>query len=69
MHIFVTGASGYIGTAVGERLRAAGHEVSGLARSEASAARLTAAGVRPVPGDFSEPSSLAAPARELVVGE
>src|SRR5436309_6792988 len=47
MQIFLTGASGYIGGAVADRLRAAGHDVSGLARSEAAAAKLTAAGIRP----------------------
>ena len=68
MHVFVTGASGYIGTVVSERLRAAGHEVSGLARSEAAARRLTAAGVRPVRGDLSNPSTVsAAPARDGVI--
>src|SRR3954463_12170814 len=63
MRIFLTGASGYIGTAVAERLRAAGHQVSGLARSDASAAKLSAAGIQPVPGDFSDPTSVASGAR------
>ena len=63
MHVFLAGASGYIGSVVAEPLRGAGHELSGLARSDASAARLAAAGVRPVRGDFSDPSTLAAAAR------
>ncbi|HEX2249758.1 MAG TPA: NAD-dependent epimerase/dehydratase family protein, partial [Gemmatimonadales bacterium] len=63
MKVFLTGATGYIGSAVAERLRAAGHEVTGLARSEASSAKLRSAGVRAVRGDFSDPASVAAAAR------
>ncbi len=44
MHVFVTGASGHIGLPTVEDLLAAGHKVTGLARSEASAEKVAAAG-------------------------
>jgi nucleoside-diphosphate-sugar epimerase len=58
MHVFVTGASGWIGTAVVEELLAAGHTVTGLARSERSATSLAAKGVRVRRGDLDDLVSL-----------
>jgi nucleoside-diphosphate-sugar epimerase len=53
MKIFMTGASGYIGGTVAERLIEANHAVSGLARTEAAAAKLRARGIAAVRGELS----------------
>lgn len=54
MHVFVTGASGWIGSHTVDDLLAAGHTVTGLARSDASAAGLEAKGVTVLPGDLDD---------------
>lgn len=64
MRVFVTGASGWIGSAVVQDLLGAGHEVVGLARSDASARRLQAAGALPRRGDVTEAATLAEAAAE-----
>jgi nucleoside-diphosphate-sugar epimerase len=60
MRIFVTGASGWIGSATVDELLAAGYEVTGLARSDASAAALAAKGVTVLRGDLDDPDSIRA---------
>ncbi len=64
MRIFLTGASGWIGSAVVPELLNAGHEVVGLARSEASAQRLEAAGALVQRGDVDDPDGLAKAAND-----
>ncbi len=59
MRVFVTGASGWIGSAVVPELLGAGHEVVGLARSETSAQRLEEAGAIVQRGDLEDPDGLA----------
>ena len=57
MRIFLTGATGYIGTGVLDAFVRAGHDVTTLVRTAEKARRVHARGGRPVLGDLSEPSS------------
>ena len=66
MQVFVTGASGYIGSAVVRALQRAGHQVTGLLRSETKGLNLRGPGFHAVIGDLKEPAGfLAAPVRRL----
>jgi nucleoside-diphosphate-sugar epimerase len=60
MRAFVTGGSGFIGGRLIRRLRADGWDVRGLARSDASAAKVAEAGAEPVRGDLDDVAAMAA---------
>jgi len=64
MRVFVTGASGWIGSATVDELLGAGHEVVGLARSDDSAAKIEAAGAEVRRGDLDDLDGLKAAASE-----
>ena len=69
MKVFCTGASGYIGGSVAAHLVAAGHQVSGLVRSQEKAQAVRALGIEPVTGTLDDVAVLsqAAKAADVVV--
>jgi nucleoside-diphosphate-sugar epimerase len=62
MRIFLTGATGYIGSAVLDALLRGGHQVTALVRDREKAERVAMRSVQPVIGDLSKPKSYAAAA-------
>jgi nucleoside-diphosphate-sugar epimerase len=69
MKVFCTGASGYIGGSVAAHLVVAGHQVTGLVRSQEKADAVRARGIQPLPGtlDDAERLAQAAHAADLIV--
>lgn len=59
MRVFLTGATGFIGSRIVPELLARGHRVLGMTRSEAGADALAAAGAEPHRGDLDDPHTLA----------
>ena len=64
MKVFLTGATGYIGSVIAEKLQAAGHSIIGLARNERTAETLVKRNIQPLLGDLQHPERLADAAKQ-----
>ncbi len=67
MNVFVTGATGFVGSAAVRALLGSGHDVTGLVRDRAKAAPLEQLGMRAVVGEMLEPSTYRAAAAQAEV--
>lgn len=67
MKIFLTGATGYLGSAIAGALLRAGHQIRGLARDAEKATKLKRQGVEPLLGDFERPIPLIIAAQDADV--
>lgn len=64
MKVFLTGATGYLGSVIAEKLKGKGYEVLGLARNDAAEAKLNSRGITPFRGDLEDLESLKRGAKE-----
>jgi nucleoside-diphosphate-sugar epimerase len=67
MRVFVTGASGFLGTRMVPTLASWGHQVFALARSASSSEKVRVLGATPIMGDLATPETLSLPKIDAVV--
>ncbi|HTK73749.1 MAG TPA: SDR family NAD(P)-dependent oxidoreductase, partial [Gemmataceae bacterium] len=65
MRALVTGAAGFIGSHIVERLAAAGHNVRGMVRTAAQGATVRSLGAEPVQGDVTQPATLRSAVKDV----